>query len=100
MGFTKENIMVHTRFEVTILEPLIDIEALGLLMAAENKKWDINVVASGRIIVIEGPKTIKPIIKFLAIMGLGDDVGLIKKIVEYEPDDYSKEFVEYNQNDL
>ena len=100
MGFTKENIMVHTRFEVTILEPLIDIEALGLLMAAENKKWDINVVASGRIIVIEGPKTIKPIIKFLAIMGLADDVGLIKKIVEYEPDDYSKEFVEYNTNEL
>jgi len=100
MGFTKENIMVHTRFEVTILEPLIDIEALGLTMAAENKSWDINIVSSGRIIVIEGPKTIKPIIKFLAFMGLADDVGLIKKIVEYEPDDYAKEFVEYNQNEL
>jgi len=92
--------MVHTRFEVTILEPLIDIEAIGLVMAADNKKWDINVIPSGRIITIEGPKTIRPVIKFLAYLGLADDVGLIRKIVEYEPDDYQKEFMEYNTNEL
>jgi len=92
--------MVHTRFEVTILEPLIDIEAIGISMAADNKKWDVSIVASGRIITIEGPKTIKPVIKFLAYLGLADDVGLIKKIVEYEPDDYQKEFYEVNENGI
>lgn len=89
--------MVHTRFEVTLMEPLLEIEAIGLVMASSKKKWDINVIQSGRILVIGGPKTIKPIIKFLAIMGLGPDVGLIKKIEEYEPDDYEKEFIEYNE---
>ena len=89
--------MVHTRFEVTLMEPLLEIEAIGIVMASQNKKWDINVIQSGRILVIGGPKTIKPIIKFLAIMGLGPDVGLIKKIEEYEPDEYEKEFIEYNE---
>lgn len=90
--------MVHTRFEVTLMEPLLEIEAIGLVMASQNKKWDINVIQSGRILVIGGPKTIKPIIKFLAIMGLGPDVGLIKKIEEYEPDEYEKEFIEFNED--
>ena len=89
--------MVHTRFEVTLLEPLLEIEAIGLIMASQNKKWDINVIRSGRMLVIDGPKTVKPIIKFLAIMGLGPDVGLIKKIEEYEPDEYEKEFIEFNE---
>ena len=89
--------MVHTRFEVTLLEPLLEIEAIGLIMASQNKKWDINVIHSGRMLVIGGPKTVKPIIKFLAHMGLGPDVGLIKKIEEYEPDEFEKEFVEYNE---
>lgn len=89
--------MVHTRFEVTILEPLIEIEALAVVMAAENKKWDINL--NERIIVIEGPKSIKVVIKFLAYLGLSSDVGLIRKIVEYDPDDYEKEFMEYTDKD-
>ena len=89
--------MVHTRFEVTLMEPLLEIEAIGIVMASQNKKWDINVIQSGRILVIGGPKTVKPIIKFLAIMGLGPDVGLIKKIEEYEPDEYEKEFIEFNE---
>ena len=86
--------MVHTRFEITLQEPLLEIEAVGLMIASENKKWALQVVQSGRIIVIEGPKTVKPIIKFLAIMGLGPDVALIRKIEDYEPDEYEKEFVE------
>ena len=86
--------MIHTRFEITLQEPLLEIEAVSLMIAVERKKWGLNVVQSGRIIVIEGPKTVKPIIKFLAIMGLGPDVGLIRKIEDYEPDEYEKEFVE------
>ena len=91
--------MIHTRFEITLQEPLLEIEAVGLMLAVERKKWNLNVVQSGRIIVIEGPKTVKPIVKFLAIMGLGPDVGLIKKIEEYEPDEYEKEFVHYMEID-
>ena len=87
--------MVHTRFEITILEPLIDIEAIELVLAAGVKGWDLLSTASGRIITIEGPKTIKPILKFLARQGYAEDVGLIKKIVEYEPDTYEKEFMEF-----
>ena len=86
--------MIHTRFEVTLQEPLLEIEAIGLMIASQNKKWELQVVQSGRIIVLEGPKTVKPIIKFLAIMGLGPDVALIRKIQDYEPDEYEKEFVE------
>lgn len=97
MGSAKETLMVHTRFEITLMEPLLEIEAVGLLIAIENKKWNLNVVNSGRIIVIDGPKTVKPIIKFLANMGLGPDVALIKRICEYEPDEYEKEFIEYNE---
>ena len=91
--------MIHTRFEITLQEPLLEIEAVGLMLAVERKKWNLNVVQSGRIIVIEGPKTVKPIVKFLAIMGLAPDVGLIKKIEEYEPDEYEKEFVHYMEID-
>ena len=94
MGSAKETLMVHTRFEITLQEPLLEIEAVGLMIASESKKWTIHVVNSGRIIVIGGPKTVKPIIKFLAIMGLGPDVALIKRICEYEPDEYEKDFVE------
>ena len=99
MGFTKENIMVHNRFEVTLLEPLVEVEALILITDAENKKWDLKVNQNGRILTIEGPKTIKPLIKFLANIGLGPDVGLIKRITEYEPDEYEKEFMEYIPHD-
>lgn len=95
MGFTKENIMVHNRFEITLLEPLVQVEALVIIMEAENKRWNLVVNQTGRILTIEGPKTIKPVIKFLANIGLGPDVGLIKKITEYEPDQYEKEFTEY-----
>ena len=87
--------MVHNRFEVTLLEPVIEIEALVIIMDAQNKKWDLVINQTGRILTIEGPKTIKPVVKFLADIGLGPDVGLIRKITEYEPDEFEKEFVEY-----
>jgi len=92
--------MVHTRFEVTILEPIIEIEAMTIVMAAEARGWEANIMSSGRILIINGPKQVKNLIKFLAMLGFCDDVGLIRKIVDYEQDDYEKELMEYNQNEL
>ena len=92
--------MIHTRFEVTLLDPLIDVEALYFIAAAEVMNWDLVVAKEGRILVLEGPKTIKPVIKWLAEHDLGPDVGLIRKIVDYDPDEYENEFVEYYTDEL
>lgn len=86
---------VFTRFEITLQEPLMEIEMIAVQMAAENKKWNINMIGfPARILVIEGPKTVKPILKFMGYLGLSADVGLIKKIEEYDPDEFQKEFVD------
>ena len=73
---------------------------MGVVFCCETKKWDCKVVKDGRIMVIEGPVTVKPIIRWLAEMGLGEDVGNIRLIKDYEPDQFEKEFVEYNTNEL
>lgn len=89
--------MVHKRFEITVIEPIYEIESLVLVLAAERKKWDIHIVNSGRIMVLEGPKTIKTVIKFLTEVGFNDDVGLIKEITEYEPDYYTKDLIAFEE---
>ena len=78
---------IHHRFEVTIAgEELSELEILWFYAAFENADFDFTISKSGRIMLFDGVKDIKELVKILADIGLADDIGCIKGITEYFPD--------------
>ena len=85
------------RFEVTVTEPITNAEFDWFEMNAIEDGYESALSSSGRILLIEGPENIHETIGLLAQYEFMEDIGLIKEIVDYEPEweDEDKFIVEF-----
>lgn len=86
--------MVVKTFEITVVDPLTDVEDQWLEARAVDNDYDCSVNQSGRIVLIEGPETIYELIEFLGEHEFLHDIGLIREIVQYEPQYESEMLIE------
>ena len=78
---------VNTTYEITLLEPMNEVEfAFVELIVVDKYGMDVAMNSSGRILLLEGDQDIEEVIKIIASLGFAVDVGLIKQMVEYVPD--------------
>ena len=78
---------VNTTYEITLLEPMNEVEfAFAELIIVDKYKMDVAMTSSGRILLLEGEQDIEEVVSIMAALGFADDVGLIRQIVEYVPD--------------
>ena len=77
---------VESTYEVTLLDPLIEAEFEWLAEKLTKNGDTIAMNSSGRILLWETELEIEDVIEMLAKYGVADDVGLIRKITEYEPE--------------
>lgn len=82
----EDNLEFHkiNTITVTLLEPLIEEEAIILIEMLKMLKADSTVNESGRIITIESDK-FPEIVSLLASFGLTEDIGMIRHSTEYYP---------------
>lgn len=99
--------MVTKRFEITFTEPVTQREFAWFEATMVSDVFDMygvdadmpecTMTNNGRIILVEGYETIYDLIKTLAEHEFIHDIGLIKEIVDYEPQ-YEEEEI-YVSND-
>ena len=77
--------MITRRFEIYILEPLSDLERVVFETALDISDYDHAIPKSGHLIMLEGPENIYEVIQWVADSGLGDHLGNIREVVDYEP---------------
>ena len=78
---------VNTTYEITLLEPMNEVEfAFAELIIVDKYKMDVAMTSSGRILLLEGEQDTEEVVSIMAALGFADDVGLIRQIVEYVPD--------------
>ena len=78
---------VNTTYEITLLEPMNEVEfAFAELIITDKYKMDVAMTSSGRILLLEGEQDVEEVVSIMAALGFADDVGLIRQIVEYVPD--------------
>ena len=91
--FTWRINMVQRRFEVTLMEALIEVEANMLIDMATAQGFQLVANKQGLILVIEGPEDVREVVSFLAKTGFAAEVGLIREIVDYEPEISAEELL-------
>ena len=77
---------IYKRFEITIVEEELypaEIDFINLI--AELNDLSITISQSGRVILLDNVETIRDAIKIISQIGLADEVGLIREIIEYHP---------------
>ena len=90
---------VNSTYEITLIEPMTEIEFEFVeLIAVDKYGMDVAMGSSGRILLLEGEQDIEEVIKIMAAIGFADDVGLIRKITEYVPD-REMIFIDFETND-
>ena len=73
-------------FEITFTDPVTDAEFAYWESIVCREGAETTMTNNGRIISLETDITIEELCKVLGRAGFADDVGLIREIVEYEPD--------------
>lgn len=77
--------MVTKRFEITVVDPITRAEFEWFECEITRHAWDAGLTTGGRILMVEGPETIYELIEVLADHEFIHDVGLIKEVIDYEP---------------
>ena len=77
---------VLSTYEITMVEPLTETEFVFLEGMASREGDQVAMNQNGRIFLWETDLEIEEVIEVVARAGFADDVGLIKKITEYEPE--------------
>lgn len=77
--------MMTKVFEITVVDPLTDMEFQWLEAHAVENNYDVAVNRTGLILMIEGPESIYELAEFLGEHQFISDIGLIKESITYEP---------------
>ena len=79
--------MVTKRFELTMIEPVTQAEFgwFEMCLTEDFENAECTITQSGRIIMVEGLETIHELISVLAQNEFMHDLGLIKEVIDYEP---------------
>ena len=94
----KAIVMVSKRFEITVVDPISDAEFQWFETNVCREGVDCSLVKSGRILLVEGLESIYELISILAEHEFVHDIGLIKEVIDYEPqydDDELKYLIEF-----
>ena len=79
--------MVTKRFELTMIEPVTQAEFgwFEMCLTEDFENAECTITQSGRIIMVEGLETIHELISVLAQNEFMHDLGLIREVIDYEP---------------
>ena len=77
---------IEKTYEITLVDPLTEHEYAWLEEQIGRQGFDTAVNSNGRILLIESEDEVEEIITLLARCGIADDVGLIRQIIEFEPE--------------
>ena len=77
---------VESTYEITLIDELTEMEFEWLAERLTREGDTVAMNSSGRILLWETESEVEEVIEVLARLGVADDVGLIRKITEYEPE--------------
>ena len=77
---------VESTYEITLIDELTEMEFEWLAEKLTREGDTVAMNSSGRILLWETESEVEEVIEVLARLGVADDVGLIRKITEYEPE--------------
>ena len=77
--------MVTKVFEITVIDNITRAEHEWFELQTTRYGWDVALTKSGRILMVEGPETIYELIEVLAEHEFVHDIGLIREVINYEP---------------
>ena len=77
--------MVTKRFEITLTDPLTQAEFEWFELKATDEDADAAMTNNGRILMVDGLEDIYQLISLLSEHEFIHDIGLIKEVIDYEP---------------
>lgn len=77
---------ILSTYEITLIEPLTETEFVFVEGLASREGDQVAMNSNGRILLWETDIEIDEVIAVMARAGFAEDIGLIKKITEYEPE--------------
>ena len=77
---------ILSTYEITLLDPLTEAEFTFFEGIACREGDQVAANQNGRILLWETDLEVEEVIKVMGRAGFADDIGLIKKITEYEPE--------------
>ena len=90
----KSIIMMSKRFEITVIDPITpsEFDWFGEMLPEETMQCTLT--SNGRILMVEGVESIYELVAILAEHEFVHDIGLIKEVIDYEPQ-YDDEDMHY-----
>lgn len=77
--------MMSKTFEITVVDPISSAEFEWLELKAVDEDVEVALNKSGRILLVDGFEDVYQLISFISQHEFIHDIGLIREVIEYEP---------------